>query len=71
MLITVIKNSPFPPYLTLMYVSYRDTAAALLKHNWPGQEWMKAMNCRVQKQDTKMFVDPLIMLIKEMPGIVG
>ena len=70
MLITVIKKIPLSS-LPHLDVSYRDTAAALLKHNWPGQEWMKAMNCRVQKQDTNMFVDPLIMLIKEMPGIVG
>ena len=48
----------------LFHSQCRDTAAALVKSD----NWKELMNCRVNISKV-VFINPLMMLIKEMPGI--
>lgn len=47
----------------------RDTVVALLMHKWPQAEWKELMTCFAKKERTNKTVYPLLMLIKEMPGM--
>ena len=59
-------------YNNIMILSYlyRDTVVALLQHNCGTQQWKDIIQHRVKNPNTDTYIDPLTMLIKEMPGML-
>ena len=51
-----------------IFLWYRDTADALLRHE--GVDWRSFVDYSVRARVGKNDVYPLMMLIKEMPGII-